>query len=112
MEEDAKKCEFRLVKVYGRQGLFCDSRIERASVPKGWHMYEIQHQKTNRERPIKLGRMVMTEFYGTVLTPKAIRLPEGEWDYRDIQGNRDLHFLDGKKVTLKEYGKLRKKKRR
>lgn len=112
MEEDAKKCEFQPVTVYGRQGLFCDSRIERASVPKGWHMYEIQHQKTNRERPIKLGRMVMTEFYGTVLTPKAIRLPEGEWGYRDIQGSRDLHFLTGKKVTLKEYGKLRKKKRR
>lgn len=105
MEMDAKKCKFLPVTVLGRPGLFHSERIERASVPKGWHMYEIQYHPKNPKLPVQIGKMAVNHFYGTVLTPKAIRLSEGEWDFRVIHGNRDLRFSVEKAVTLKEYDK-------
>lgn len=111
LEADAKKCEFQPVVIFGRQGLFYKSRIERASVPRGWHMYEISHHADHTKRPERLGRMAVNHFYGTILTPKTIRPPDGEWDYREIGGIRDLRFLEVKPVTLKEYEKLRQRKK-
>ncbi|WP_050642172.1 MULTISPECIES: LPD28 domain-containing protein [Clostridia] len=111
MEADAKKCEFLPVLIFGRQGLFCGVRIERASVPKGWHMYEIRHHPENPKRPVQIGKMAVNHFYGTVLTLKAIRFPEGEWDFREIIGNRDLRFLGERAATLKEYEKQKQRKK-
>lgn len=111
MEADAKKCELLPVTVFGRQGLFYGGRIERASVPRGWHMYEIRHHPANPKHPIQIGKMAVNHFYGTVLTKKAVRLPEGEWDFREMNGDRDLRFLNEKAATVKEYEKRKQRKR-
>lgn len=74
-------------------------------------MYEISHHARHPQRPERFSKMTVNHFYGTILTPKAIRPPDGEWDYRKIDGNRDLRFLKDKPVTLKEYGKLRQRKK-
>lgn len=97
--------------IFGRQALFCGERMERASLPKGWHMYEIRHHPENPKRPVQIGKMTINHFYGTVLTTKAIKPPEGEWDFREINGNRDLRFLEGKAVTLREYEKQKHRKK-
>lgn len=111
MEADAKKCELQPVTVFGRQGLFYGGRIERASVPRGWHMYEIRHHPEDPSQPMQIGKMAVNRFYGTVLTKKAIRLMEGEWDLRGMKGNGDLRFLNEKAVTMKEYEKRKQRKR-
>lgn len=111
MEMDAGKCKFLPITIFGRQGLFYGGRLERASVPKGWHMYEVSHQAKNPKRPVQIGKMAISDFYGTVVTPKAIKLPEGEWDYRSIRGNRDFCFLNEPPVTLKTFGRQRQRKK-
>lgn len=108
---DAKKCKFLPVTVLGRQGLFHNERIERASIPKGWHMYEIRYHPENPKLPVQIGKMAVKHFYGTVLTLKAIQMPEGEWDFRVMDGNRDLRFSSEQAVTLKEYEKQKHRKK-
>lgn len=109
--EDARKVLYQKIRIFGREALLSRNRIDPYSVPKGWHLYEVRHHPKDSGKPIQLGKMVLTSFFGTVMTRKTIVLPEGEWGYRDICGNHDLRILDEGTVTLEAYEKKKKQRR-
>lgn len=72
---DATKENFEAVEILGIPALFTTLRINRATVPKGMYLYEMQTDEEDWSRPCLLGRRIMVEHFGTVLTASPIDLP-------------------------------------
>ena len=76
------------VSVGGRkyEGCFATIRIDRASVPDGWHAYDIRHDESGNPCEIKNGYIVVNHF-GTFFTQSGLPLEEreslydGDFDY-------------------------------
>lgn len=72
---DATKETFEAVEIIGIPGLFTTLRVNRATVPKGMYLYEMQTSEDDWSQPCLLGRRIMVEHFGTVLTASPIDLP-------------------------------------
>lgn len=81
--------------------LFTPSRIDRTSVPKGVHCYEVQHDDAHRGIITMIGHHITVNFWGTILSSQKIGLDRN--GYRGIDEKRDIKFLDKSVLTLKEY---------
>lgn len=59
------------------RGYFADIRINRESVPDGWHAYDMRHDDSGDPCEIKNGYIVVNHF-GTFYTQDSLPLPKGE----------------------------------
>lgn len=73
---DATKETFEAVEILGIPGLFTVERVSRATVPKGMYLYEMQTSENDWSQPCLLGRQIMVEHFGSVLTASPIDLPD------------------------------------
>lgn len=73
---DATKETFEAVEILGIPALFTALRVNRATVPKGMYLYEMQTDEGDWSQPCLLGRRIMVEHFGTVLTASPIDLPD------------------------------------
>ena len=73
---DATKQTFDVVEILGIPGLFTVERVARSTVPKGMYLYEMQTSEDDWSQPSLLGRRIMVEHFGTVLTASPIDLPD------------------------------------
>lgn len=73
---DATKETFEAVEILGIPGLFTVERVARSTVPKGMYLYEMQTSEDDRSQPYLLGRRIIVEHFGTVLTASPIDLPD------------------------------------
>lgn len=80
---DATKETFEAVEILGILGLFTVERVNRATVPKGMYLYEMQTSEDDWSQPCLLGQRIMVEHYGTVLTASPIDLPSS--GYLDLK---------------------------
>lgn len=98
---DAATARFEAVEILGVPGLFTTSRVNRATVPKGMHAYDMQTAEDDWGRPCLLARQITVEHYGTVLTASPIALSQ--------RGYLDLHpgdFTQGsgaERLTVAEF---------
>lgn len=93
---DATKETFETVEIIGIPGLFTTQRVNRATVPKGMYLYEMQTDEEDWSQPCLLGRHITVEHFGTVLTASPITLNEN--GYLDLKPG-DFVMGDG-------YGRL------
>lgn len=73
---DATKETFEAVEILGIPGLFTVERVSQATVPKGMYLYEMQSSEDDWSQPCLLGRRIIVEHFGTVLTASPIDLPD------------------------------------
>ena len=64
------------------EGYFANIRINRDSVPNGWHVYDMRHDDRGDPCEIKDGYIVVNHF-GTFFTPDRLPLKEGDSLYED-----------------------------
>lgn len=64
------------------KGLFANIRIDRASVLKGWNVYDIRHNDSGDPCEIRNGYVVVNHL-GTFYTRSSLPLREGESLYED-----------------------------
>lgn len=62
------------VEVMGKECLFSDLRIDRETIPEGYFMYEVRHDDNDWGEPVEIGRWVMVNFFGTLLTKEQFTL--------------------------------------
>jgi hypothetical protein len=105
---DATKEKFSLVTVLGKPALFHDCRIDRDTVPKGWHLYEVRSDDDGLGDPVQIAKGIMVNHWGTILTQKPIKLPPDS--YLDIDPEKDWDYGSGGGFTIKEYEKAFPKK--
>ena len=85
-----EEAELEEVTVFDRPMLFAECRIDPASIPKGLYMYEVRHTDSDWGEPCQIGKGVLVNFFGTLITSEPIRLDADgfvsvdavrDWDY-------------------------------
>ena len=98
---------FEEVEILGKPALFSSLRIDRSTLPKGLYLYEVRHDDDQRGDPVQIGKWIMVNHWGTLLSNRPIRLeksPAINNAYRDIDPEKDWNY-EGVSCTLKEYMK-------
>ena len=91
MRHDATKLNFSVATLFDEPVLFTDLRVDRATVPPQFHLYEIRHEGEDWGRPCQLAKGILVNFYGTVLTLDPLELPEDGYLSMDAE---DLSYPD------------------
>ena len=90
MSVNARKEQYEHVELFGKPALFTDSRIDRSTVPEGFHCYDLRGSDYDPGKPIIVEDHVVVNHAGTVLTSEPVNMPrEGR---RRLNGK--LNFLD------------------
>jgi hypothetical protein len=101
MERVSARTEiFDEVTILEKAALFTPMRIERNSVPHGYHLYEVRHDDECQGDAVQIAKGVMVNYWGTLITRDEIKLsPEG---YLDIEPD-DLNYGTGDCSTMKVF---------
>lgn len=93
---DAQTHRFEAVEILGIPGLFTTERINRASIPPGLYLYEMQTSEADWSQPCLLAPCITVEHFGTVLTASPISIPQSGYldlklgDFDELQGAEHL----------------------
>lgn len=93
---NAKEIAWEKVEVLGQNGLFTELRVDRNTIPKEWHVYEVRHHDNDWGKPIEIARGILVNFYGTLLVKEPIELepfPQTGNDYLYIEEDEDWNYL-------------------
>ena len=101
MRFDAGKEKFEEIEVLGKPALFTDARLDRQTIPRGLHYYEVREE--GGFDPVQIGKGILANHYGSILTRKPIRLDKD--GYLDIDPEKDFVFIGGDHMTAKEFKK-------
>lgn len=102
MSINARKEEYEYIELFGKPGLFTNSRIDRDTVPDGWYAYDLRGSNDDPAEPVTVENSVAVNHAGTILTHEPVTIPnEG---FRRLKGRLD--FMEGS-VTLKEFCDMR-----
>ena len=105
MTVDARKERFELVEALGHPMLFTCLRVDRSTVPKGLYLYEVRNDDHQCGLPVEIGRWVMVNHWGTLLSAVPIALgpsPHINNAYRSIDPEKDWNYT-GEPWTVREY---------
>lgn len=93
---DAREIAWEKVEVLNREGLFTELRVDRKTIPEGWHMYEVRHDDTSWGDPVEIAIGVLVNHFGTLLVKEPLKLtpfPETGNDYLYIDPEKDWNYL-------------------
>ncbi|MCI8287392.1 MAG: hypothetical protein HFH89_07025 [Lachnospiraceae bacterium] len=98
---DAMKERFDEILVLGKPALFLDLRIDRDTVPKGLHLYEVRHGDDKWSDPVQIAKGIVVNHFGSIITREPIDLPED--GYLDIDPETGWDFDGGDCQTVEEF---------
>ena len=91
---------FDEVTILGKPALFTSIRINRSTVPRGYHAYDVRHDDECQGEAVQLGLMIWVNHWGTIITRDEIRLqPDG---YLDIEPSA-LEYCTGDCGNMKDF---------
>lgn len=96
MSVNAREEQFEHIELFGKPALFTNSRINRASVPEGFHCYDLRGSDYDPGKPLTVEHSVGVNHAATVLTAEPVKFQKGK-DFRRISGK--LNFL-GEHISL------------
>ena len=76
MKYDAMTEIFDEAEVFGKPALFHVCRIDRSTVPTGYHLYELRHDDDCRGDVVQIARGIMVNHWGSIIVRDEIKLPE------------------------------------
>ena len=97
---DAKTDTYEEIELLGKKMLLTTARIDRASVPDGLHLYELRHADEDWCDPVQIGKGILVNFYGTVLSREPIEL--GTDGFLDLEAGT-ISYPGSGSVDLKDY---------
>jgi hypothetical protein len=83
---------FEEVTILDMPALFTSLRIDRNTVPHGYHVYEVRHDDNHQGDAVQIARGIMVNHWGSLITREEIKLPDD--GYLDIEPE-DLNYGDG-----------------
>lgn len=98
---DARKESFEEITVLGKAMLFTGIRIDRATVPKGLHLYGVRHDDEGKGKAVQIAKGILVNHWGSIISRDKLRLSkEG---FLDIDPEKDWDYLLGNSLTIEEY---------
>lgn len=97
---NAMEEKFEEVTLFGRPALFTDIRINRDTVPQGYHLYEVRHDDDCQGDAVQIARNIVVNHWGSVITRDAIKLPPD--GCLDIEPEA-LNYMPGYDLSMKDF---------
>lgn len=97
---DARTHDFEEVEIFEKPALFTCLRIDSGTVPNGIYKYEVRHDDDMQGIACRLGRRIVVNHWGTLLTREPIELDK---DGFKTLTEEDLNYATGDCRTLKQY---------
>ena len=91
---------FEEVTILGKPALFTCLRIERGTVPRGYHLYDVRHDDDCQGDAVQIARNIMVNHWGSIITREAIKLPTD--GYLNITPE-DLNYSAGDCRSMKAF---------
>jgi hypothetical protein len=92
--------EFEEITVLGKPALFTPIRIDRNTVPQGYHYYEIRHDDECQGDAVQIARGIMVNHWGGIIMRDKLKLPPD--GYIDIEPN-DVSYGAGDCRRVKDF---------
>ena len=92
---------FEEVTILDKPALFTCARIDRATVPRGYHAYDVRHDDCQGDA-VQLGRFVFVNHWGTLITRDEIKLHSD--GFLNIEPE-DLNYSTGDCERMKDFMK-------
>lgn len=92
--------KFQEIKIFGKPALYTEKRVSQINLPDNIYKYECQHDDDQQGVITMIGKKIMVNFWGTILTNRKIGLDDG---YRMIDEGKDLKFLNKSLISISEY---------
>lgn len=106
MNADIKEKKFMQMKLFNNTVLFSSIRINNQELPKNIYKYEVRSDDEGIGIICELSKIILVNFWGTVLSNKPINLPEH--GFLIIDEDKDIKYLNKKSITIKEYLNMQK----
>ncbi|MGF6990525.1 hypothetical protein M2150_001790 [Lachnospiraceae bacterium PM6-15] len=91
---------FEEMTILWKPALFTPIRIDRASVPVGYNMYEVRHDDNGWGEPVQIARGIMVNHWGTLITRDPIKLDrDGRLDITP----EDFKYDTGKCQSMEDF---------
>lgn len=97
---NAMEESFEEIELFGKPALFTPVRIDRNTVPKGLYLYEVRHDDESGGDPVQIGRGILVNHYGTIITHEKLRLDKD--GFLNIEPE-DINFSTGDCRTIKDF---------
>ena len=91
---------FEEVTILNKPALFTSLRIDHATIPRGYHKYEVRHDDDCQGDAVQIAKRIMVNHWGTLITHEEINLPPD--GYLDIEPE-DLNYSTGDCQSMKEF---------
>ena len=105
-EQNAMTESYEEVTVLDQPMLFTNSRIDRASVPKGLYVYDVQHDAECQGIPVQIADLILVNHWGTLISNSPIKLDthpvlgkkyrliddEKEWNYEGVASSLQAYM--------------------
>lgn len=107
---DARKIKFKQVGLLGKLCLLTDKRVDSATIPAEFKVYEVSHADGDINDPCSIERQVARNFYGTIISKSEVDLCFGLAieAYRTLSSDcHDLTILNCS-CSLAEYAKYKR----
>lgn len=92
--------KFQEIRIFGKPALYTEKRISQIDLPDNIYKYECQHDDDQQGIITMVGKRIIVNFWGTILTKRKIELYGG---YRIIDEDKDIDFLSKPLITISEY---------
>lgn len=97
----ARRCKamnvmWEKVEVLGKEGLYSSLRVDKDTIPNGWHFYEVRHDDNDWCEPIEIALGVLVNHFGTLITKEPLPLEQStntDNAYLYIDPDKDWKYL-------------------
>lgn len=89
------------MEIRGINGYFNDMRIDKSTVPTGFHFWELADGDSDGT-PCRYKPDILVNFYGTFITTRKLPIDCPEWNEGFINSGAEWGFMDCGGMTLKE----------
>ena len=104
---NALKEIYDLVTVCDIPMIFTCCRVDRKTVPKGLHVYDVRHDDDCQGIPCQIKEFILVNHWGTIISTKPLKLDEKWHDIELRIDEKHDEWLDwnyeGASLTLDEY---------
>ena len=90
MLENVATAECEAVEYKGEYALLYEGRLDKTTVPDGFHVYDIRHSDDDWGEPRTIEKSVTVNFYGSIILNHPLDIPE--CGYIDV-GEEDINCL-------------------
>ena len=91
---------FEEVEILGNPALFTCIRIDRATVPAGYQLYEVRYKEDRQGDVVQIARNIMVNRWGSLITREEIWMSTDRCRSIDPA---ELSYCEGEYLSMKEF---------